>query len=80
MLAQLRTGGKGQEIAATQQVLMQVPLAGRLVTGDALLTQREVCAQIVNAGGDYLFPVKDNQPHLRAELETAFSPLDAQRP
>jgi Transposase DDE domain/DDE_Tnp_1-associated len=79
VLGQLRTAGKGQELAAAQAVLAQVPLAGRVVTGDALLTQREVCQQIVAAGGDYVLPVKDNQPALRASLERAFSPLGADR-
>jgi len=74
VLAQVRTGGKGQELAAVRQVLTQVPLAGRVVTGDALLTQREVCAQIVAGGGDYVLPVKDNQAALRDSLERAFSP------
>jgi len=82
VLAQLRTGGKGQELAAAQGVLAQLPLAGRVVTGDALLTQREVCAQIVAADGDYVLPVKANQPALRESLERAFSPgaLAAKRP
>jgi hypothetical protein len=79
VLAQLRTRGHGQELAAAKQVLAQVPLAGRVVTGDALLTHREVCAQIVAAGGDYVLPVKDNQPALRESLARAFSPLAAQR-
>jgi len=82
VLAQVRTGGKGQELAAVAQVLTQVPLTGRVVTGDALLTQREVCAQIVEGGGDYVLPVKENQPALRESLARAFSPgaLAAQRP
>ena len=82
VLAQLRTAGKGQELAAVAQVLTQVPLAGRVVTGDALLTQREVCDQIVAGGGDYVFPVKENQPALRDSLERAFPPgaLAAERP
>lgn len=79
ILAQLRTEGKGQELAAAKEVLAQVPLAGRLVTADALLTQREVAEQIVASGGAYLLPVKANQPSLYADLETAFSPLGADR-
>ena len=75
ILGQLQTDGKGQEIAAAQALLAQVPLAGRLVTTDALLTQREVAQQVVDGGGDYLLPVKDNQPILHADLATAFSPL-----
>jgi hypothetical protein len=80
VLAQVRTGGKGQELAAVGAVLAQLPLEGRLVTGDALLAQREVCAQIVAGGGDYLFPIKENQPALHADLAAAFSPVDPQRP
>ncbi len=80
VLAQVRTGGKGQELAAVAQVLTQVPLTGRVVTGDALLTQRVVCEQIVAGGGDYVLPVKDNQPALRDSLARAFSPLAAERP
>ena len=49
------------------------------MTTDALLTQREVAAQILEQQGDYLWPVKDNQPSLRADLAEAFSPLGADR-
>ena len=82
VLTQVRTSGKGQELAAVAKVLTQVPLAGRVVTGDALLTQREVCTQIVAGGGDYVFPVKENQAALRDSLARAFSPdaLAAERP
>lgn len=79
VLAQLRTAGKGEELAGVKQVLAQLPLRGRVVTGDALLTQRDLCAQIVAGGGDYVLPVKDNQPALRESLERAFSPLAGQR-
>ena len=40
---------------------------------DALLTQQEVCQQIVDGGGDYLLPVKKNQPTLYRDLAEAFS-------
>lgn len=75
IVAQLRTAGKGQELAAAKAVLAEVPLGGRLVTTDALLTQREVAQQVVDGGGDYLLPVQDNQPSLHADLAAAFSPL-----
>lgn len=79
VLAQLRTTGNGQELAAARDVLAQVPLAGRVVTGDALLTQRDGCDQIVGRGGDYVLPVAANQPALRDSLAQAFSPLDPVR-
>lgn len=74
VIAQLCTEGKGQELAAAKQVLAGLPLAGRVVTADALLTQRELCQQVVGQGGDYFLPVKDNQPALEADIVGAFSP------
>jgi hypothetical protein len=74
VLAQLRAREKGAELPATKEVLAQVDLAGHVVMGDALQTQREVCEQICEAGGEYLLPVKENQPTLLADLVAAFSP------
>ena len=74
VLSQAATVGKGRELAAAQAVLGQIPLEGRIVVADALLTQREVCRQIVAGGGDYLLPVKENQPALRQDLVEVFSP------
>jgi len=74
VLAEVLAPGKGQELAATKTALAQAPLAGAVVLGDSLQTQREVCTQIVAAGGDYVFPVKENQPALLADLRRAFSP------
>lgn len=79
VLAQAPSPGKGQELAAVRTVLAAVDVAGRVVTGDALLTQRDVCVRIVAGGGDYLLPVDDNQPALLAAVEAAFSPLDRGR-
>lgn len=79
VIAQRRTSGAGQELAAAKAVLADLPLAGRLVTGDALLTQRDVCTAIVAAGGAYLLPVEANQPSLQGDIATAFSPMAADR-
>ena len=54
VLAQVAAPGKGQELAAAKAVLGQVSLEGKIVVADALLTQREVCQQVVGGGGDYL--------------------------
>jgi hypothetical protein len=77
VLSQMAAPGKGHELAAAKEVLEQAPLEGRVVMGDALLTQRDVCEQIVAGGGDYLLPVKDNQPTLHKDIEAAFSPSGA---
>lgn len=74
VLDQLATAGKGQEMAAAQLLLGSLPLKGRLITADALHTQREFCQAVREGGGDYLLPVKENQPTLLADLEATFSP------
>jgi hypothetical protein len=77
LIDQLRTAGKGHELGAAKELLTELPLQGRIVTGDALLTQREVAERVVAGGGDYLLPVDDNQPTLKRDLAAAFSPLAA---
>jgi len=77
LIGQLRAAGKGHELAAAKELLGELPVQGRLVTGDALLTQRDVARRVVAGGGDYLLPVDENQPALRRDLEAAFSPLGA---
>ena len=76
VLGQIRAAGKGHELAAAKALLTQVPVAGRVVTADALLTQRDISEQIVAAGGDYLLPIDENQPALLADATAALSPLD----
>jgi hypothetical protein len=51
-LAQVAAPGRGQELAAVKTLLATLPVAGRVVTGDALLTQRAICEQVVTKGGD----------------------------
>ncbi|HXU83978.1 MAG TPA: ISAs1 family transposase [Polyangia bacterium] len=79
VVGQRRAAGKGHELAAAKALLNQVPLAGRVVTADALLTQRDLSEQIVAAGGAYLWPIDENQPALLADAEEALSPLDRGR-
>ena len=62
-------------MSATKAALAQVDLEGRVVLGDPLQTQREVCAQIVAGGGEYLLSVKENPAPLLADREEAFSLL-----
>lgn len=75
VLTQVAAPGKGQELAAATAVLETVALKGRVVTADALLTQRARCEQIIARDGDYVLPVDANQPSLLAEVEEAFSPM-----
>jgi len=47
---------------------------GRVLTADALLCQRRRCQRVLDAGGDYVLVVKENQPTLFADLQLLFDP------
>jgi hypothetical protein len=74
VLSQLAVPSTTNEAKAAIDILKTIVLKGRLVTGDAMFCQRELCRQIVDSGGDYLFVVKDNQPGLKAAIEADFQP------
>ncbi len=63
-LAQVSVKKKENEISASPQLLKQVDVQNKTVSGDAMLTQKELSKQIVKAGGDYLLIVKDNHKHI----------------
>ena len=74
VLNQVNVLSKENEISAAPKVLSGVALTNKVVTGDAMFTQRDLSSQIVEAGGHYLWRVKDNQPTLRADIERLFGP------
>lgn len=74
VLAQAAVDSKENEISVAPQVLEQVNLKDKVVCGDAMQTQRGLSEQIVRASGDYLWPVKENQPRLYAAIEQLFAP------
>ena len=71
-LGQVATEDKSNEITAIPQLLEQIELTGTLITIDAMGCQKEIVAQIVDGGGDFVIAVKDNQPKLRDAIETYF--------
>ena len=71
--AQLAVDAKANEIVVAPLVIDQLDLTGVVVTGDALLAQRDLSIQIVEGGGDYFFWVKENQPSLLSDLELLFT-------
>jgi predicted transposase YbfD/YdcC len=73
VLAQVAVGHKTNEIGAAPALLAQLDLTGVVVTGDAMHAQRDLSTQVVQAGGDYFWWVKENQPALLADLELLFA-------
>jgi len=64
VLGQLAITAKSNEIPAVQGLLKFFDLTDVVVTVDAMHTQTDTAAQITDAGGDYVFTVKANQPKL----------------
>jgi hypothetical protein len=79
VLAQVRVDAKTNEHKAALQLLGILPVAGCLVTGDALFCQRDLCAKIIAEQGDYLLFVKDNQPSLAVDITAGLSFEDQAR-
>ena len=74
VLSQVEVGRKENEITKAPKVLESVEISQKVVTGDALHTQKALSAQIVRQGGDYIFPVKENQVNLYQNIQQLFAP------
>lgn len=74
VLLEVEIAGKGSEIRAAPKLLKSIDLREKVVMGDALHTQREVSIQIVEAGGDYIWLAKGNQPQIEEDIRLWFVP------
>jgi hypothetical protein len=79
VLAQVRVDAKTNEHKAALRLLGILPVRGRILTGDAIFCQRDLCQEIIQEGGDYVFTVKDNQPTLAIDIRAGLSWEDQQR-
>ena len=76
VLRQLPVEAKTNEHKAAMEMLDLIGVKDKLVTGDAMFCQRDLSRRIRVKRGDYLWPVKDNQPDLLAAIEDAFDDAD----
>jgi hypothetical protein len=76
VLEQIPVDGKTNEHKTALKLLNMLPVKGKVIVGDALFCQRDLSMKISKKGGDWVWPVKDNQSELKAALELAFE--DAQ--
>jgi predicted transposase YbfD/YdcC len=79
VLAQRSVGTKENEISAAGALVHPALVKGRLISADAMHTQKKWCATVMAFGGDYLLIAKDNQPTLRQDLIDFFTDPDAER-
>ena len=78
VLMQVQVDGHENEISAAPRVLNCLDLRGKIVMGDALLTQRGLSLQIQRKQGEYLWVVKQNHPQTYAHIEKLFSEVPFQ--
>ena len=82
VMSQVAVGRKENEITKTPEALKMVEISQKVVTGDAMHTQKALSAQIISQGGDYVFParcsgllpVKENQLRLYQDIQQLFAP------
>lgn len=74
VLSQVEVGRKENEITKAPKAIQLAEISQKVVTGDALHTQRGLAAQIIERQGDYLFPVKENQSGLYKNIQALFAP------
>lgn len=74
VLSQTEMDRRTDEYKAALKLLKTLVLEGRLIIGDAMFCQRDLCKQITDSGGEYLIDVKENQPELKASIEDEFRP------
>lgn len=81
VLSQRGVDDKTNELGVIADFLLGLALQGRVVTTDALLTQKSVAEQIIDQGGEYVLPVKGNQELTYEAIEYWFdSPAPDEMP
>jgi predicted transposase YbfD/YdcC len=68
LLGQQAVASESNEITAIPELLRLLDLCGAVVTIDAMGCQKEIAAQIHEAGGDYILALKENQGTLHADV------------
>jgi predicted transposase YbfD/YdcC len=73
VLWQCNVGEKENEISALRPLVTPALVKGRILTLDAMHTQRELCAQVQRGEGDYVLEASDNQPTLAEDIADLFA-------
>ena len=63
---------KTNEIKVIVPLLNEMDVKGKVITADAMHTQKDFCDKVINQGGDYVLTVKNNQKGLREEISDCF--------
>ena len=72
LLGQTKVDGRSNEITAIPELLRVLDVSGCIVTIDAMGCQKQIAANIIDEGADYLLAVKRNQPRLHDGVKDTF--------
>jgi predicted transposase YbfD/YdcC len=72
VIMQSEAGQRKNEITAAKEMLFDMPLKGKFISGDAIFCQKEICNIILKNEGDYIFVVKNNQKQLLNDIKDVF--------
>ena len=72
-LGQVATDEKSNEITAIPELIDRIDVKGAIVTIDAMGCQKQIAQKIIDAKGDYVLAVKDNQPKRHEAIQEVFS-------
>lgn len=74
VMSQVEVGRKENEISKASEALKLVNISGKVLTGDAMHTQKRLSTQVLEGQGDFVFPVKENQQKLYKNIQSLFAP------
>ena len=69
VMGQLACEEKSNEITAIPKLLEMLDIKGRIVTIDAMGTQKEIAEKIISKDADYIFSLKENQKNLYNDVK-----------
>jgi len=72
-LGQVATEEKSNEITAIPELIDRINVKDAVVTIDAMGCQKRIAKKIIDAKGDYVLAVKDNQPKWHKAIKELFS-------
>ena len=80
VLAQSAVSGKTNEIPISTELLKTFDVVGKVLTTDALLTQKNFCEGVLENQADYALPVKENHKKMYEDIRQLFDPLSQTDP
>ena len=73
-LTQCPVDAKTNEIPIATEILQALEVSGKIITTDALLTQKDFCQTVCEKKADYVLPVKANQKQTYQDIHRLFEP------